>query len=215
MPTRPYSISLYATDGRRKYLTGPEREAFLLAALSHPRRDVGTFCLLIALCGCRISEALSVTAASCSADEGVVAFRSLKKRNVFSVRQVPAPAFLIARLLELAQKRPGRLWSWSRFRAWQLVREVMVMARISDGPHATARGLRHGFGVHAVRSGIPLNMIQKWLGHASLSTTSIYTNLLGPEEREMASRMWLPALKDAVGAPTTFTPPEPDPPPFA
>ena len=44
---------------------------------------------------------------------------------------------------------------------------------------ATPKGLRHGFGVHAVMCGIPLNLIQKWLGHADIATTAIYTNVLG------------------------------------
>ncbi|MEA3152395.1 MAG: integrase/recombinase XerD, partial [Gammaproteobacteria bacterium] len=28
--------------------------------------------------------------------------------------------------------------------------------------------LRHGFGVAAVTAGVPLNLVQKWLGHAQL-----------------------------------------------
>jgi site-specific recombinase XerD len=55
---------------------------------------------------------------------------------------------------------------------------------------ASPRGLRHGYGVHAVHSGVPLPLIQRWLGHAYLNTTAIYTNLVGPEERAMAERMW-------------------------
>src|SRR3954447_10470653 len=39
-----------------------------------------------------------------------------------------------------------------------------------------AKGLRHGFGVQAVSRGIALNMVQKWLGHAQLTTTAIYAN---------------------------------------
>lgn len=52
------------------------------------------------------------------------------------------------------------------------------------------KGLRYGFGVQAIRLGVPLNLLQRWLGHADIATTSIYANLLGPEESEIASRMW-------------------------
>jgi integrase/recombinase XerD len=38
--------------------------------------------------------------------------------------------------------------------------------------------------------GVPLNIIQKWLGHADIATTAIFTNVLGPEERAIAARMW-------------------------
>ena len=58
------------------------------------------------------------------------------------------------------------------------------------GPQACPKGLRHGFGIHAIRSGIQLNMLQKWMGHSSIETTAIYTNAIGPEEMELAERMW-------------------------
>ena len=52
------------------------------------------------------------------------------------------------------------------------------------------KGVRHGFGVPAVTTGIPLNVVQKWLGHAQLSTTAIYADAVGAEEKSTASRMW-------------------------
>jgi site-specific recombinase XerD len=33
-------------------------------------------------------------------------------------------------------------------------------------------------------------MVQKWLGHANLATTAIYANAIGPEEKQLAERMW-------------------------
>jgi integrase/recombinase XerD len=65
----------------------------------------------------------------------------------------------------------------------------MQEARL-DGPHASPKGLRHGFGVAAVSAGIPLNLVQKWLGHAQLTTTAIYANAVGAEEQDIARRMW-------------------------
>ena len=59
------------------------------------------------------------------------------------------------------------------------------------GPQATSRGLRHGFAVAAVQNDIPLNIVQKWLGHAYLSTTAIYANAVGEEERAFAKRIWI------------------------
>ncbi len=58
------------------------------------------------------------------------------------------------------------------------------------GIHATPKGLRHGFGIKAVTSEVPLNMTQKWLGHSRIATTAIYTNAMGPEEKQIAERMW-------------------------
>ena len=66
----------------------------------------------------------------------------------------------------------------------------MRAAGIADGPHQMPKGIRHAFGIHAVRSRVPLNLVQRWLGHAMLSTTAIYANALGAEERGIAARMW-------------------------
>lgn len=58
------------------------------------------------------------------------------------------------------------------------------------GPQASPKGLRHRFGVQAVSKGIPLNMVQKWLGHAQLSTTAIDADAVGEEEHRIAAKMW-------------------------
>ena len=83
-----------------------------------------------------------------------------------------------------------RLWTWSRVHAWRLVKAVMDKAGIPDGTHKSPKGLRHAYGVHAMRSGIQLNMLQKWMGHADMKITAIYANALGEEERRIAARMW-------------------------
>ena len=121
---------------------------------------------------------------------------SLKKRGRLAVRLVPVPLFLLRRIVRVhglarldAAASRTRLWPWGRTRAWQLVKSVMAEAGIVDLP-ASPKGLRHGFGVHAVLSGVPITLVQKWLGHEDVATTAIYTNVLGPEERAIAARMW-------------------------
>lgn len=58
------------------------------------------------------------------------------------------------------------------------------------GPQASPKGLRHGFAVAALQSGVPINFVRKWLGHARLSTTEIYADAIGEEERAIAERHW-------------------------
>ena len=92
------------------------------------------------------------------------------------------------------QKRRDRrrgvlLRTWSRITAWRHVCNVMNGAQIT-GAHATPKGLRHGFGIKAVTSGVPLNTVQRLLGHAQLSTTSIHADAMGPEQRQLVERMW-------------------------
>lgn len=187
--------SLYSASGLRKYLTPDERTRFLAASFAEPRPDLRTLCLALAYTGCRISEALSLTPAAILSDQGCIAIRTLKQRNkLLVVREVPVPGWLIEeleRVHRLACLPPlQRLWPMSRGRAWQLIKEVMETARIMTGPHACPKGLRHGFGVHAIRCGVPLNFVQRWLGHASMTTTAIYLQAIGNEEREIAARMW-------------------------
>jgi integrase len=187
-------LTLFGLDGRRKYLTAAERARFIAAASQWPRAEVGTLCLVLAYTGCRISEALALSIFSVEPEEGFIAIQSLKKRGLISYRQVPIPGELVERLHRVHPATGGcadaRLWPLSRSRAWQLVKALMAEASIGAGPHMTPKGLRHGFGIHAIRSGVPLNLLQRWLGHASLETTSIYASALGNEEREIASRMW-------------------------
>jgi integrase len=191
-------MSLYGRDGTRKYLSAEERAAFLRAAEDQDRA-VRTFCMVLAYSGCRISEALALTADRVDLADGVLVFESLKKRRQGVFRAVPVPSNvtesldLVHGIRELRRRperaRVHRLWPWSRMTAWRHIQRVMVVAGVS-GPQATPKGLRHGFGVNAVSAGIPLNLVQRWLGHAQLSTTAIYADAVGAEERSIAARMW-------------------------
>ncbi|MGE3693527.1 MAG: tyrosine-type recombinase/integrase, partial [Novosphingobium sp.] len=81
------------------------------------------------------------------------------------------------------------IWGWGRGNGWKIVKAAMADAGIV-GPQACPKGLRHGFAVTALQQGLPLNMIRKWLGHSRLSTTAIYADATGPEERDIAERFW-------------------------
>jgi len=196
---KPMSGQLFDQDGQRKYLTADEREAFLRAAERAPR-DVRTLCGVLAFTGCRISEALALTVDRVDLAGRLIVFESLKKRRKGVYRGVPVPPALLDALdlvhgiRQLQQGRGNgrnvRLWSMSRPTAWRQVKAVMDAAGIGAGPQTSPKGLRHGFGVAAVSAGIPLNMVQKWLGHAQLSTTAIYAAAVGDEEHHIASKMW-------------------------
>ena len=191
-------MQIHTPEGARKYLTIAERDGFLRAA-EQAGRAVRTFCMVLAYSGCRLSEALALTADRVDLGAGTVVFESLKKRRGGVYRAVPVPPALLEALVmahgvrELQAKRGRgrgvRLWPWSRMTGWRAVHAVMGAAGL-DGPHASPKGLRHGFGVAAVAAGIPFNLMQKWLGHAQLSTTAIYADAVGAEEQDIARRMW-------------------------
>ncbi len=189
-------MTLYARNGARKYVNRDERERFLRAAASADP-TTRTLCMTLAYTGCRISEALALTVNDIQQDARVLSIRTLKKRRTDVVREVPVPTELVSELEAVHDigrslstgTNPVPIWPWGRTTAWKHVKAVMAAAGIA-GPHATPRGLRHGYGVHAIQMGVPLNLVQKWLGHASLSTTAIYANAVGPEEQAIAARMW-------------------------
>ncbi|CAA2145151.1 tyrosine-type recombinase/integrase [Methylobacterium bullatum] len=190
LPALAPALSLHTAEGRRKYLTAAERGRFLAAAAEETPK-IRTLCLMLAWSGCRITEVLNLTRADLDCEAGTIAVRCLKKRRGGVVREIPVPAEFLAVLRQVhgAGRPSERLWPIARNTAWRQVKTVMEMASVG-ATAASPKGLRHGFGVHAIRSGIPLNLLQRWLGHASMSTTAIYADVMGPEEREIATRMW-------------------------
>ena len=184
-------IQLFDAAGQRKYLTPGQRQQFLQSAEKAPG-EVFTFCATLAHTGCRISEVLALTGSRVDISAGVIIVESLKKRRKGIFRAVPVPRDLLQTLDSVHDLRcvgDSRLWGWSRTTAWRRVKDVMKDASIS-GLYATPKGVRHGFGIKATTSDVPLNMTQKWMGHARLETTAIYANAVGPEERKIAERMW-------------------------
>jgi integrase len=186
--------SLYERTGERKYLSASERKKFREASKKAPA-NVQTLCWLLLDTGCRISEALALTGQSIDAGNGAVVIESLKKRRRGIYRSVPISPDLLNELILThhlgADTNDKRLWPWHRMTAYRRIGEVMTAAEIK-GIHATPKGLRHGFAIAALEAGVPLNLVQRWLGHADMATTAIYANAMGAEERGFASKMWPP-----------------------
>lgn len=189
----PAQMRLYDGQSQRLYINAAERERFLSVAQTR-EPHIRAFCLTLFYTGCRLSEARELTFASFQPNARLVSFRSLKKREKHHIREVPIPKQLIDALEPLPRELGQPIWTAhgkpiSRVTAYRWIKEVMVEAGIT-GPQATAKGLRHGYGIHAVRSGVQLHMLQKWMGHAYMVTTAIYANAIGSEELEIADRMW-------------------------
>lgn len=197
-------MRLYDSLGNRLYLNADERAAFLAVARQRPARD-RTLCETLHFTGCRPSELIEITPARIDLSGDTIAIRSLKKRKDASgaarivYRTVPVPSDYLdtlnmAHSIREAQKSPRRagepIWPISRVQVWRIVKSVMIAAGIPDAPQRTVKGLRHGYGINAVVKGIPLHMLQKWLGHAQLTTTVIYADAVGKEEQDIAAKMW-------------------------
>ena len=57
--------------------------------------------------------------------------------------------------------------------AKRLSQEMLSLAAKRVGPHT----IRHTTATHLLRAGVDINTIRAWLGHVSLSTTNIYTEI--------------------------------------
>ena len=196
------AFSLFTQQGERKYLSEAELARFYAAldVLENPKDR--SLCETLLWTGCRITEALNITAMHVDVAEGYLIIRSLKKRGEkrgTTYRPVPVPKEFVERLdalhgITAAQgKSDGgastRLWTISRTTAWLRIKRVMDAAGLS-GVKACPKGLRHAFGVLAAVSGVPESRIKKWMGHESLVTTEIYMDMSGAEDREIAERLW-------------------------
>ena len=189
--------SLLDREGNRLYLTPFERRRFLIVAgeYAEPWRTLAEF---LTFSGCRISEALSVRASHIDLESNLVAVETLKQRTSGIWRQVPLDSGFVLAMNKRFRLRPlqhlgagaSLLWPVGRTSAYNHIKSIMADAEIV-GPQATPKGLRHTFGTHAMLQGVPITLVKKWMGHARLQTTEIYLDVIGPEERDLARKMWV------------------------
>jgi integrase/recombinase XerD len=62
-----------------------------------------------------------------------------------------------------------------------------IQAKLGFSIHA--HKFRHTFAVKAIMDNVPLNVLQQWMGHSSVFTTSIYTQITGMDTSEFMGRV--------------------------
>jgi integrase/recombinase XerD len=157
---------------------------------------------LLYAAGLRVSEALGLDREDLSTDGGFV--RVIGKGD--KERLVPVGDIALDWLARwMAEERPallglhhvtpargGPLFLGDRGRrlarqqAFAAVRTAARQAGLPDSvsPHT----LRHSFATHLLEGGADLRIVQELLGHASISTTQLYTHLTGERVREVYAR---------------------------
>jgi integrase/recombinase XerC len=174
---RPLEASAAKAVTQADTRAGEEREQWILA------RDAAVLALLYG-CGLRISEALSLTRAQAPANAGDTLTVIGKGNKTRMVPVLPVVVTAISAYLALCPWRlppDGPLFLGAKGgplspRIIQLAVEGLRGA-LGLPSSATPHSLRHSFATHLLGRGGDLRAIQELLGHASLSTTQIYTRI--------------------------------------
>ena len=178
---------------RRKRLPVPiawEDGHRLIAALRKPGYRL--CCALMLALGLRIGDVLALTVPSIDATQMIV--RVIGKGN--KERILPLPRTLLEALRTFWATHRHRRWLFpnrngtaplcekSLRRAFKKTRDSLGISR-----NVTPHSLRHGFATHLLEHGVDIRVVQMLLGHASLSSTEIYTHLTKPLCDDLRNRL--------------------------
>jgi len=152
--------------------------------------------------GTRISEALGLDREDLSFDGGYVRVIGKGDRerlvpvgeiaSLWLRRYIEGPRPRWLTLAHVEPVRGGPLFLTERGRrlarqqAWAVVKWAAAAAGLDErvSPHT----LRHSFATHLLEGGADLRVVQELLGHASISTTQLYTHVTGERIREIYAR---------------------------
>ncbi|MBZ0274013.1 tyrosine recombinase [bacterium] len=184
-----------------EYLTADETAALLDRAPDdrHRLRNLALLELLYSS-GARISEATGADVADADLQTGVL--RVMGKRRKPRLVMIGRPAAqaisaYIAATVDERRKEYGDAGGGPLFlsaRGTRLSRQSAYNAARKyglatvPGRNVTPHKLRHSFATHLLEGGANLREIQEMLGHASLSTTQVYTHLSPEHLREEYER---------------------------
>jgi integrase/recombinase XerC len=138
--------------------------------------------LLLYGAGLRIAEALALTADSLPLGETLRVTGKGGKQRIVPVLPVVAravAAYAHAQPFDLAPGTPLFRGAKGGALSQGMVQKAVRLARAGIGlpPTATPHALRHSFATHLLAAGADLRSLQELLGHASLRSTQIYTQV--------------------------------------
>jgi len=147
--------------------------------------------------GARISEAVGLDLEDVDRENGLVRLHGKGGKDrivpLGSYAERALDAYLVRLRPTLAARTPapnrgavflntrgGRL---SRQSAWAVLQQAATRARLASNvsPHT----MRHSFATHLLEGGADVRVVQELLGHASVTTTQIYTRVSADHLREV------------------------------
>ena len=163
-----------------------------------PLRDRALLELLYST-GARISEAVGLDVDDLDLTPGEGAVRLFGKGR--KERVVPVGSYATAAVdAYLVRARPAlavagrgtpalflntRGVRLSRQSAWAVLRTAAQRAGLAGADHVSPHTLRHSFATHLLQGGADIRVVQELLGHASVTTTQIYTMVTPDHLREV------------------------------
>ena len=109
----------------------------------------------------------------------------IPSRGSAEVRIFPVNPELTAALrqvIDFGNVRRGPLVVTTRSTAWRWTKDALARAQatgtIPAGRWVGTHTLRHSAARHWLASGVPINHVSRWLGHASIQKTLIYLEIL-------------------------------------
>ena len=145
--------------------------------------------------GARISEAVGLSADDLDLDEGTIRlFGKGRRERIVPIGRYAigaVEAYLVRARPELARAGRGtaalflnqRGGPLSRQSAWAVLQ--VAGERAGLGEHVSPHTLRHSFATHLLAGGADVRVVQELLGHASVTTTQIYTQVTVQTMREV------------------------------
>jgi integrase/recombinase XerD len=149
--------------------------------------------------GARISEAVGAAIDDLDLDDGSVLLHGKGGRSrlvpVGGYARDAVAAYLVRTRPELARAGHGtaavflnaRGGPLSRQSAWTILRRAAQRVGLPvDGPHGVSpHTLRHSYATHLLDGGADIRVVQELLGHASVTTTQVYTLVTVERLREV------------------------------
>ena len=154
----------------------------VIAAAPNPRAKL--LILLQWRAGLRVSEALALEPGDLSldADRPTLRVRSGKGGKARVVPIHPELQTALIAVLNYADVGRGRIVNASRSTAWRWVQTAAFRAEVygelQPGRRIGTHTFRHSYARHLLMHGIPINHLSRWLGHASITPTLVYLELV-------------------------------------
>ena len=171
------SGSVARRSGLPEYLVPGEVNALINAA---PHGQARLLILEGWRAGLKVSEAVALEAEDLQldGDNPTLRIRHGKGGRSRIVPVHPELAAALRQVVDFGSVRRGRLVTASRSTVWRWVKDALSKAQerggIPEGRWVGTHTLRHSAARHWLASGVPINVVSRWLGHASIQTTLTY-----------------------------------------